>query len=56
MNSIDWPTAANIAMPVIALLIGAGFGPLFSKKRSRVISYLGHVSGISLSRPEGRWS
>lgn len=52
MNSIDWPTVANIAMPVIALFIGAGLDRFF-EKRSRVISYLGHVSGIGLSRPEG---
>ena len=52
MYNINWPIVINIAMPVISLFIGAGINHFF-ERRARVITYLGHVSGIKLSRSEG---
>lgn len=52
MSNIDWSIVANISMPIISLFIGAGLNH-FLERRAKVISYLGHVSGITLSRPEG---
>lgn len=51
MHNINWPIVINIAMPVISLFIGAGINHFF-ERRPRVITYLGHVSGIKLSRAD----
>lgn len=47
--SIDWNVAATIASPIIALFVGAGLNRLI-ENRPKVVSYLGHVSGIFLSK------
>ena len=52
MTSIDWQVITNIAMPIIALFVGAGIDRVL-ERRARVVSYLGHVSGIRLTRDEG---
>ena len=52
MTPIDWPVLTNIAMPIIALFVGAGIDRLL-ERRARVVSYLGHVSGIRLTRDDG---
>jgi hypothetical protein len=44
---IDWNILATIASPIIALFIGALLNHLF-ENRPKVVSYLGHVSGIRL--------
>ncbi|HRD71008.1 MAG TPA: hypothetical protein PK657_12785 [Legionella sp.] len=51
MYNINWPIVVDIAMPVILLIIGAGLNHFF-ERRARVITYLGHVSGIKLSKFE----
>jgi hypothetical protein len=48
---IDWNAMATIASPVIALFIGAGLNR-FLENRPKVVSYLGHVSGIFLSKAD----
>ncbi|HAU0297843.1 TPA: hypothetical protein ACMGHP_002616 [Legionella pneumophila] len=48
MSSIQWDLVKEIAKPVISLIIG-GILTHFFEKKSRVITYLGHVSGIKLS-------
>ncbi len=45
---IDWNVVAIIASPIIALFIGAALNR-FLENRPKVVSYLGHVSGIYLS-------
>lgn len=52
MNPIDWSVVATIAAPIIALFIGAALDR-YLERRARVVSYLGHASGIRLTRPEG---
>ena len=52
MNPIDWSVVATIGAPIIALFVGAALDR-YLERRARVISYLGHVSGIQLTRPEG---
>jgi hypothetical protein len=47
--SIDWNVVATIASPIIALFLGAGLNRLI-ENRPKVVSYLGHVSGIYLSK------
>lgn len=47
--SIDWNVIATIAAPIIALFIGAFIDRTLQNK-PKVISYLGHVSGILLTR------
>jgi hypothetical protein len=51
MSTIEWPVVATIAAPIIALFVGAALNR-FLERRPRVISYLGHVSGIRLTRPQ----
>lgn len=46
---IDWNVVATIASPIIALAIGAALNRAI-ESRPRVVSYLGHVSGIRLTR------
>lgn len=46
---IDWNVAATIASPIVALFVGAGLNRLI-ENRPKVVSYLGHVSGIFLSK------
>jgi hypothetical protein len=45
---IDWNIAATIASPICALFIGAFLNHLL-ENRPKVVSYLGHVSGIRLN-------
>lgn len=47
--TIEWSIVATIASPVIALFVGA-FLNRAVESRPRVVAYLGHVSGINLSR------
>ena len=47
--TIDWNVLATIASPIAALIIGVILDRLF-ENRPRLISYLGHVSGIRLHR------
>jgi hypothetical protein len=47
--SIDWNVVATISSPIIALFVGAGLNR-FIENRPKVVSYLGHVSGILLSK------
>lgn len=44
---INWSIVATIAAPIIALFIGALINHLL-ENRPKVVSYLGHVSGIRL--------
>lgn len=46
---IDWNVVATIASPIIALFVGAALNRAI-ESRPRVVSYLGHVSGIRLTR------
>lgn len=43
---------ATIAAPIIALFVGAALDR-YLERRARVVSYLGHASGIRLTRPDG---
>ncbi|KTD33836.1 hypothetical protein Lnau_2128 [Legionella nautarum] len=52
MFTVDWSLVTAIAMPVISLFIGAGLNSFF-EKRAKLITYIGHVSGIQLSTPTG---
>lgn len=45
--TIDWNIVATIASPIVALFIGAFLNHLL-ENRAKVVSYLGHVSGIRL--------
>jgi hypothetical protein len=45
----DWNIVATIASPIIALFIGAFLNHLV-ENRPKLISYLGHVSGIRITR------
>lgn len=49
--TIDWNVVATIASPVIALLIGAFLNRALAN-RPKVVSYLGQVSSIRLSRDD----
>ena len=49
--AIDWNVVATIASPIIALFVGAALNHAI-ECRPKVVSYLGHVSGIRLSRGE----
>ncbi len=49
--TIDWNVIATIASPIIALFIGAGLNRLI-ESRPKLVSYLGHVSGIHLKGNE----
>ncbi|MHB2027151.1 MAG: hypothetical protein ACYCPQ_11060 [Elusimicrobiota bacterium] len=46
---IDWNVVATISSPIIALIVGAALDR-FIENRPKVVSYLGHVSGIRLNR------
>jgi hypothetical protein len=46
---IDWAVFATLAAPILALLVGAALNH-FIENRPKVVSYLGHVSGILLNR------
>jgi hypothetical protein len=48
---IDWNIVVVIASPIIALFVGAGLNR-FIENRPKVVSYLGHVSGIYLSKAD----
>lgn len=52
MTPIDWSVVATIAAPIIALFVGAALDR-YLERRARVVSYLGHASGIRLTRPDG---
>ena len=45
--SIDWVAVATIAAPIIALLVGGWL----DRRRTRLISYYGHVAGINGTFP-----
>ncbi len=47
--SVDWNVVATMASPLVALFVGAALNRAI-ESRPRVVSYLGHVSGIFLSR------
>ncbi|SER23272.1 hypothetical protein SAMN05421690_101379 [Nitrosomonas sp. Nm51] len=47
--SIDWNVVATIASPIVALFVGVGLNRII-ENRPKVVSYLGHVSGIFLSK------
>jgi len=47
--TVDWNVVATMASPVVALFVGAALNRAI-ENRPRVISYLGHVSGITLNR------
>lgn len=49
--TIDWNVIATMASPIVALFIGAALDRALLN-RPRVVSYLGHVSGIALHRNE----
>jgi len=48
---LDWNIVATIAAPIIALFIGAALNRVI-ENRPKVISYMGHVSGIFLRQYE----
>ncbi len=43
--TVDWHVVATIAAPIITLFVGAALSRAI-ENRPRVVSYLGHVSGI----------
>jgi hypothetical protein len=50
---IDWDLVAKLAGPVIGAAVGAGLKHVFDS-RPRVVAFLGHVSGITLRRPDSQ--
>ena len=46
---VEWNVVATLVAPVVALFVGAALDR-YLLKRPKVVSYLGHVSGITFNR------